>query len=63
VGYNKEYTIKIVKKPCTAGTGKENGGVIFVLQTSNRTKCMCTNAVKCGKEKGNYHVETCINNH
>jgi hypothetical protein len=33
------------------GTRKEKGKWIFVLQTSNKTECMCTNAIKCEKEK------------
>jgi hypothetical protein len=34
------------------GTGKEKRGWIFVLQTSNKTECMCTNVMKCEKERG-----------
>jgi hypothetical protein len=31
--------------------GREKRKWIFVLQTSNKTECMCTNAMKCEKEK------------
>jgi hypothetical protein len=33
------------------GTGKEKRRWISVLQTSNTTECMYTNAMKCEKEK------------
>jgi hypothetical protein len=35
------------------GTGKEKVW-IFVLQTSNKTECMCTNAIKYEKGKNEF---------
>jgi hypothetical protein len=62
-GDNNEYTIKIVKNHAHAWNWEGKRGVIFLLQTSNRTECMCTNAMKCGTEKGGFSVETCSNHH
>jgi hypothetical protein len=33
------------------GTKKKKRRWLFVLQTSKKTECMCTNAMKCEKKK------------
>jgi hypothetical protein len=51
-GDNKEVYNKNSDKPRTClELGRKKRRWIFVLQTSNKTECMCTNAMKCEKEK------------